>query len=184
MENPAKKLKIDGELSTNPFFELNTDVHPLVLQHFTSKEVLDLFTVSSKCYQLVSESPAAMKKIQLCFQECSANVPSRQEVTELLNSERKYQNINADFRYLTNAARKLLLLERFSQSLANLVTFLEDYPSLISKLPLSLSFPKLQSLDVKASAPIILKLLQAAGNLETLAIGNMNEEVVACLMEM
>jgi hypothetical protein len=169
MENPAKKLKIDSDLSTNPFFELHSDVHPLVLQHFTGKEVLNLFTVSLECYQVVSESSAAMKKIQLCFQESSANVPTPLEVFTLLNSDRKYQNVAVKFKFLTNAARKLLLLESFSQSLVNLKISLKKN-ELASKLPPNLSFPKLKSLDVKASAQINLKLLQAASNLEKLAI--------------
>jgi hypothetical protein len=125
-----------------------------------------------------------MKKIQLHFREFLSNVPSPLEVTALLNSERKYQNINADFRYLTNVARKLLLLESFSQSLVNLKISCEN-DALANKMPLNLSFPKLKSLDVKASAQINLKLLQAASKLEKLAIQTeiMNDEVVACLME-
>jgi hypothetical protein len=123
MENPAKKLKIDGDSSTNPFFKLHEDVHPFVLQHLTGKEVLDLFTVSSNWYQAISESPAAFKKVQLCFFESSAKDPTSQEVTALLESDRKYQNVNADFRYISIADQKLLLLQRFSQSLVNLEIF-------------------------------------------------------------
>jgi hypothetical protein len=57
---------------------------------------------------------------------------------------------------------------------------------LASKLPPNMLSPKLKSLDVAASAQISLKLLQAASGLEKLSIAtkNMDEEVVACLMEM
>lgn len=184
MEKPAKKLKIDGDLSTNPFSKLHEDIHPLVLQHFTGKEVLNLFTVSPKCYQLVSESSAALKKIELRFYEFSAGDPSPKEVTILLNSNRKYQNVQANFFFLSNAIRKLLLLERFSQSLVSLDISVKE--ELVSKLPLNLSFPKLKSLDVAASSQINLKLLQASPRLEELSIATkiMDEEVVACLMEM
>jgi hypothetical protein len=116
MENPAKKLKIDDDSSTNPFFKLHEDIHSLILQHLTAKEVLDLFTVSSNCNQVVSESPAAFKKIQFYFREISSENPSPQEVTALLNSFRKYRNVKATFTYLTNAIRKLLLdLQCFSK---------------------------------------------------------------------
>jgi hypothetical protein len=184
MENPSKKMKFGDELSTSPFIKLHEDVHPLILQHLSGKEVLNLFTVSPECYQVIIDLPAALKKIKLRFRESSSDDPSPQEVTALLNSARKYQNVNAHFRYLSNAGRKLLLLERFSQSIVNLDISIERN-ELLEKLPPSLSFPKLKSLDVTTSAQIIVKLLQASSKLEKLAIGteNMDEEVVAYLME-
>jgi hypothetical protein len=139
-----------------------------VIQHLTGKEVLDLFTVSLKCYQLISESPAALKKIQFCFRERSSENPSRSEVTAMLESDRKYQNMSADFRLLANAGRKLLLLERFSQSLVALKILIVKQ-ELLNKLPLSLSFPKLKSLDVTAPAQIVVKLLEAASEAQTLS---------------
>jgi hypothetical protein len=63
MENPAKKLKIDGDLSANPFFELHSDVHPLVLQHFTGKEALGLFGMLSTYQRVASgyeEDPTSL----------------------------------------------------------------------------------------------------------------------------
>jgi hypothetical protein len=186
MENPSKKQKVDDGMTTNPFFKLHTDVHPLMIQHFTGKEVLVLFRVSSKSYQVIRELPAALDKIQLRFRDLksiSSQVPFRKKVTALLESVRKYQNVKAEFKFLTNAGRKLLLLERFSQSLVSLTVTIEK-EGFFSKLPVSLSFPKLKSLDIKASAQIILKLLEAAGNLERLSIrpDDMDAEVAACVM--
>jgi hypothetical protein len=185
MENPAKILKVDEELDRNPFIKLHEDIHPFILQHLTGKEVLNVFTISSKSYQTISESPAALKKIQFCFREFSSEEPSRSDVIALLESDRKYQYMRAEFPFIADAGRKLLLLKRFSQSLVDLkICVVKD--ALASKLPPSLSFLKLKSLDIKASAQISVKLLQAASGIEKLFIGtdNMDEEVVSCLMKM
>jgi hypothetical protein len=73
MENhSSKKQKIDNESTTNPFFKLHEDIHPLILQHLSGKDVLRRSRVSSKCYQVISESPAAWKKIQFHFRDISS----------------------------------------------------------------------------------------------------------------
>jgi hypothetical protein len=186
LESPAKKMKIDDEISTNPFFKLHEDIHPLIIQHMTSQEVLKLFTVSSKTYHLISGMPAAMNQIQLQFQERNSYLPSAKQVTELLKSERKYRNVKAEFRYVSNAGRKLLLLERFCQSMVTLkISCFKD--NLTKFFPPNLSFPKLKTLDTKGYATTSLKLLQASPQIVNLSLvlSNMHSECFrTAVMEM
>jgi hypothetical protein len=182
MENPAKKIKLSDEYSStlDPFKIIHENLHELIYQHFRGKEVSNLFTVSQIWNQRTGDSPAAMRKIQLKFRETSSRNPSPQEVTALLNSGRKYQNVEASFRFMTNAVRKLLLLQRFSPSIVNLKIEI----NLTLFLPTQLSFPKLKSLNADGyiAQQQYLIMIQNANGLEKLEISVKNAELFNCIM--
>lgn len=129
MENPSKKLKLD-ENSQNDTPEVRdpfklfdhrfVHIHEEIFSNLTGKDVLNCFLVCKQWNQIVSESPAAMSKIRLRFEEVSTQNPGPREVTELLNSQRRYQNLKFTLKLRSNMKRKLLLLERFSSSLEEL----------------------------------------------------------------
>jgi hypothetical protein len=77
------------------------------------------------------------------YKDRSCSDPLPQEVTKLLNSQRRYQKINLTNNYTANAARKLLLIERFSLSLVELDVDI-GFKSVQKLVPQNLCLPRLK----------------------------------------
>jgi len=83
-------MEIDNRLLVDPILIVNEELHDLIYQHFTGKEVMGL-TVLKTWRKSIGVSPAAMKKIALVY---DADTPrSKKDVTAILNSERHYSNV-------------------------------------------------------------------------------------------
>jgi hypothetical protein len=150
--HPAKKMKIeeisDDKSIKDPFVRVHEHVRELMLQHLTGREALSSMEVSKDWNEIIAGSRKCMSKVTLHFQEKSTKDPSLKEVTALLESNRRYQNMKLSANYVANRRRKLLLLQRFSQSLVELELKLGKNGKLIKNLPENISFPKLQSLKL------------------------------------
>lgn len=97
-----------ARLSSDPFVELHSDVHDMILQHFRGKDVLELFKVSKEWNQRTVNSAKMLQKIKLNLKD-----PSRAAVTLLLKSQRHHRNMKFQCLFLTNSKRKLMLMTNF-----------------------------------------------------------------------
>jgi len=86
-------MEIDDQPLVDPFLIINEELHDLIYQHFTGKEVIDLSTVSKQWKFNIGVSPAAMKKIKLVYNLLSHG-PASKDVTAILASEHRYSNVS------------------------------------------------------------------------------------------
>jgi hypothetical protein len=141
--------------STDPMVKLHEfHLQELVLQHLNGRDVMESMKVSQTWNEILSNSPKAMSKIQLKFDERSPIDPSPKEVTKLLRSERRYQNLNLNICFRTNSTRKLLLLQRFSPTLVNLEVYVGSNVKQFAAE--NLQFPRLKSLSMMGSTNWLL----------------------------
>jgi len=77
-------MKVDQPL-VDPFLIVNEELHDLICQHFTGKEVKDLSKVSKQWKYDIGVSPAAMKKIRFVYNTKSLGFASK-DVTAILTS--------------------------------------------------------------------------------------------------
>ena len=130
---------------------------------------MSFFEVSKEWNHVLSGSGVTMSKIKLNVVEERKSKLSRQDVTKILESNRRHQSLRCHFRFKGNIERKLLILDRFSQSLVDLSLESGDRVE-DSKLFPKLHFPKLKRLKVSSNnIELIHKILQAATNLEHFA---------------
>jgi hypothetical protein len=172
----------------DPFELLHEDVHEFIYHHLEGKEVINLFLVSPKWNRRQNEASAAMAKIKFVFNGSflTGKDPSTREVNAMLQSQRKYRSFKGIFKYSTNIARKLLLLQRFSESLVEMKFF--TYGNIkSSSLPSNLNFPKLKSAAIRGNShgSFVSEILKNAPNIEMLSIESlkMNADLVKCLMQ-
>jgi hypothetical protein len=91
----SKRMKLQMEEeekyheSTNdPLIRICSDVHELILQHFSGRDVKELSLVSKNWNETIGSSSKCMSKIQLKIKGNVSEVKST-----LLKSQRKYSNI-------------------------------------------------------------------------------------------
>jgi hypothetical protein len=176
MENPAKKLKLREDpaaLETptiDPLVEIDEFyMQELILQHLKGFEVKQSMEVSPLWNEILSNSPKAMSNIKLVFYDLKHNEPPPKKVTQLLNSQRRYQNMYVEVGYKANAARKLLLIERFSLSLIELDVAITDLQEFVPK---NLQFPKLKKLSLCNGVECLISENFSAPRLTSLHIRN------------
>lgn len=111
----------------DPLESLPSDVHYLVYQHFNFKEILqEISQVSKLWYDSAGRSNYCMKKIKLSLKYGKHSVGSMQEQTEeilgvMQNTNRLYQNISIDCRYITKLSSEFWkLLEVLKSSVTEL----------------------------------------------------------------
>jgi hypothetical protein len=185
----AKRLKLQheadraNEIVIDPIEVIREPLlQDLIFQHLSGSEVKNLFTVSKTWNQAASESSKAMSKIMLEVIECEiySLAITRKDIGMLLNSNRRYQNVFFWFLYKTNFDRKILLLERFSQSLVDL-EYSGGPRTANSTFSSELQFPKLEKLAVESdSEQQIIKVLQGATALKELQLEYYSS--IPCLM--
>jgi hypothetical protein len=127
----AKRLKLQHEIVSaesiliDPMEVIREPLlQDLIFQHLSGSDVKNLFLLSKTWNQAASESSKAMSKITLSIYEGMRMLPgfkkpklveiSCQDVTLLLNSNRRYKNANIYLQDKKNLKRKKeLLLKRF-----------------------------------------------------------------------
>lgn len=138
----------------------------LIVQHFSGKEVLELFKVSQEWNVLLSKSNKAMSMIELVINE--SYTYSTRQVDVLESSDRLYRKMRFD-RCRKNYKRKLNLIEKFSQSLVELELALRRRD--VDFLPRKVTFPKLTVLSLRGQvAATVETLFEDVRTLKKLAI--------------
>jgi hypothetical protein len=165
----------------DPFSAVHSDIHDLIIQHFKVEDIKQLTTVSKGWNQIIGGSSAAMRRILLIVSDSSERQP-RSEVTPLLLSDRKYQNMSIFLNYAKNKKRKVML-SKASSLLVEL--HLHKEKDLLSDL----SFPKLKAIRaISISVGVAMKFIKGASKLERLVIRfctpwEFNKEFVEILLE-
>jgi hypothetical protein len=168
MATRSKRIKMAAS-QPDPFTAVHFDIRDLVIQHFKVEDIKELTTVSKGWNQIIGGSSAAMKRIMLNVWDSSSEQPSRPEVTALLKSNRKYQNLDLHLKFAANIKRKLMLLPKFSSSLVEL-DLRDDNKQLQKYLPEKLSFPKLKALWIGSnSVDFITMILKHENKLQKLS---------------
>jgi hypothetical protein len=184
MASQPKKIKLVAPSQPDPFSVVHSDIHDLVIQHFKFKDIKQLTTVSKGWNRIIGGSSAAMKRIVLKVHVVSSKKPSRSEVTALLKSDRKYQNMDVHLKFATNLERKLMLLSKFSSSLVSLQ--IQGYAFDLETNLLE-NFPKLESLSAAPiTVTVAMKFIKDASKLQSLSIDlirphEINEEFIEML---
>lgn len=146
----------------NPFDCLSEDVWPLVLNHLTVRDILNLSLVSPTSEEIIGESFVCMKKIWLRL------YPPLNDVGSLLSSKRKYQNVKIQ-RGLPTKCKAIFKMYRWRQvmmrddlemdcaellgQIATTVEHLEIWDVAVTGPIAPVDFPCLQSLTYNLSTP-------------------------------
>jgi len=137
-------MEIDDQPLVDPFLIVNEELHDLICQHFTGKEVKDLSTVSKQWKHSIGVSPAAMKKITFVYD--SKKSRSKEEVTAILTSERRYSNVNLENLRIPRKTRscheQCVVVEKIAPWVKNLDVWLSKIGDL------DLKFPKVEELTL------------------------------------
>lgn len=139
-----KKPKKKKALSMDPFGELSPDIHYLIFQHFTAKEILEISNASKAWNEIIGNSNSCMKKIELSLRFWKDTAGTKQyqcneKINVLHESARQYQNVSIDCRFdkgLSNELWKFL-----SSRQSSLVEL--KIKSIQPEFPLPLTFTKL-----------------------------------------
>jgi hypothetical protein len=145
----------------------------LIFQHLSASDVKNLFTVSKTWNQAASESSKAMSKIELHVSEskgqCRTGSFPLKDIGMLLKSNRRYQNVVFYSAYRTNFDQKILILERFSKSLVDLL-YVCGTDTENSTFTSGLHFPKLAKLVISTGSEQTIKVLQGATALKEIVL--------------
>jgi hypothetical protein len=144
MEIRAKKAK---ENSMDPLGRVCSDLHDLMFQHMSQKEVLHLSTVSPDWNFAISTSSVAMSKVPLKLRKLiRAEVPKK--LKSMLKSHRQYNKLRiiiSQEESAENISQIIKSLEKFSPWLKEL-DIINNRTSREISVPLGLTFPKLELL--------------------------------------
>jgi hypothetical protein len=153
----------EEKLCLDPFEKIHEDVHDLIHQHFNFTEVLAATNVSKSWNQNTGQSNTAMKKIKLQLELFTPKYPSTDKLKQILNSNRRYQNIHLNLPFLTHIKKWLQILVKFDDSLVEL-NLKNVAGSTVDRFcsQQDLSFPKLQRLEdgVQVSENLSRKIIK------------------------
>jgi len=142
-------MEIDDQPLVDPFLIINEELHDLICQHFTGKEVITLSTVSKQWKYNIGVSPAAMKKIKLVYDTQSSGFSSK-DVTAVLTSERCYYNVKLYWLSIPKRTRSCYEQFQVVEKIAPWVKNLEVYNSTIGDI--GLKFPKIEKFELIRSS--------------------------------
>jgi len=137
-------MEIDDQPLVDPFLIVNEELHDLICQHFTGKEVKDLSTVSKQWKYSIGVSPAAMKKVTFVYRDLTPR--SKENVTTILASERRYSNVKLDNLHFLRTTRIQQLQYDVLEKIASWVKNLEAVDSKIGDI--GLKFPRVEKLKL------------------------------------
>jgi len=147
-------MEIDDQPLVDPFLAVNEELHDLICQHFTGKEVKDLSTVSKQWKYSIGVSPGAMKKIALVY---VSRYNRSKDMTEILTSERRFVNVKLGLVKIPRITRnqQLQVVEKISPWVKDL----EVNHSLIGDV--GLRFPKVERLNVLQMANFTTSIINS-----------------------
>lgn len=164
--------------SLDPFERLS-DVHDLIYQHLSGKEVKKVSKVSSNWYNNIGSSIICMKKIVLKFLIVSHVDPSPAEINAILASQRRYVNFEFSRPFFCNDPRSAESLKKFSSSIVDLklswavgsvVDRIFDEP---------VAFPQLKSLEIGSDVSVkLMEKLFTKSQLKTLTLITITPQIL------
>jgi hypothetical protein len=157
METRSKKLKLShaesNELITlDPLHKIHSDLHELVLQHFNKSDVLKASEISPEWNFAVSTSSKCMMKIPLGV-DMIDSLPN-----QIIRTQRHFNNLDISQIVVSDSScdsfiqRNLRFIKKFSPFLENLTIFNRSEKF---SVPANLKFPRLKSIDIDSSVPIV-----------------------------
>lgn len=182
----------------DPLEKIHEHIHGLILQHFEGAQVLELSLVSKTWYEVIGNSPEAMKKVWLNVGD-RFNEPKKKDLQTFRQSKRKYQNFKMseienglqivlcpkrkwkraqiDIQSFTSFEDYKYLLNIFNESIQDLELFdmsIERPKSTIDDG--TLDFKQLQRLRMDFVTPTAIKpLLRNSPRLGKLIVGDLLE---------
>lgn len=170
--SPTKKMKI-SEMTLDPFQHLKSDLHSLILDHFTGSDLLELSVISPEWNKIITCYEGFHKKIRLVVDE---NAERELDDHTADNLSRAYQDLkvvrlfrrrSSVFKVLRNCAESLVSIDtRFDFEMAEVV------------------LPKLRQLSIRTNQFFEDGLLNATTALTKLHISGINNfpfSIVECL---
>lgn len=172
VSSPFKMIKLD-DASLNPLKLVEKKLHPLVLQHLTGSDLLQMSEVSHEWNDVVSTSGMAQKKIRLVINE-----DWRREFDEGItkDSNRKYQNVKINT-LLRLRNQVITIFPKFAEHLISIDTTFDFETK-------DIMLPAVRSLKMSTSDFFEEGLLGSVSGLTKLHIyGDCNhpEKIVECL---
>jgi hypothetical protein len=131
------------------------DVDYLIVQHLSSRDVLNFMEVSSEWNKIALAASKQMSRIKLNLKNRSRLAENEIESLKVLDkSKRKYQKAILSFRCIPspiNPSPKLILLQKFSENLVELEIQFDNH-ILLGLAPQTLKLPKLKNLTISGFA--------------------------------
>lgn len=189
--NLQKRLRLSVEVvkSVDPFESIRSHCSELILQHFSSQELLKLFLVSKQWNRTLSNSKKCMEKLKFGFSQIPWTNVWNEKTLEMLNTSRRYRHVNGHFVYTTVAVKILKLLESSTMSPVVLDVRIDNENGFYGRAPLpdTFNFPQIESLNVQnvLSSALKIKLISSTSRLRKLSVDSiMSAGLVKCLINL
>ena len=190
--NLQKRLRLSEVVkSVDPFelFHSQPNTSELILQHFSSGELLNLFSVSKQWNGILSNSKKCMDKFKFVFSQIPWTNDWNEKTLEMLNTSRRYRHVNGHFVYTTVAVNILKLLENSRMSPIFLDVRIDNENGFYGRAPLpdSFNFPQIESLNIQSvlSSALKIKLISSTSRLRKLSVDSiMSAGLVKCLINL